>query len=298
MYRKRFGLHAHPLPRNACGKSFYEGSEHFVRLSRVFHWLASEPGLATLTGDAGTGKTAALRHLCASLPKPEHKILYVCDTNVSAAAVYRNLAVELGLEVRHRRDAMWRDLKRTLLHLVDDQGIIPILVLDEAQNLSDDFLLDLASFLNYAFDSRDLLTVWLVGLPTLERRLAMRHHAALATRIVSSNHVLPRSTREDFLALIDHAMQAAGATTQLLSDPALELLWRASRGVPRTASKLLRISLSIAHQRDQTFVDDDTMTAAIDDLVVTKPNAVTAQPTPPLPLAPKPRSQTGTRSRG
>ena len=86
MYRKRFGLHSHPLPKDACGSSFYEGGDLFARLRRVFNWLADEPGLATLTGDAGVGKTAALRHLCSMLPRPEHRVLYICDTHVSATA--------------------------------------------------------------------------------------------------------------------------------------------------------------------------------------------------------------------
>lgn len=39
----------------------------------------------------------ALRHLCSALPRPEHRVLYVCDTHVTATAIYRNLAHELGL---------------------------------------------------------------------------------------------------------------------------------------------------------------------------------------------------------
>lgn len=296
MYRKRFGLRAHPLPKNACGKTFYAGGERFARLSRVFHWLACEPGLATLTGEAGVGKTAALRHLCAGLPKPEHQILYICDTNVTAAAIYRNLAAELGLRPAYRRDTLWRELKRTLVHLVDDQGVIPILVIDEAQHLPDDFFRDLAGFLNFAFDSRDLFTVWLVGLPALDRRLAMRQHAALATRIVSPNRMHPRNDRDDFHALVEHALEAAGATARLLSDSSLEMLWRASRGVIRTASGLLQSALMLAHEREQSFIDDDVMASAIDQRAITPP---TNEP-PAIAAAPaaKPRSQSGTKSRG
>jgi len=292
MYRKRFGLHSHPLPKDACGSSFYEGGDLFARLRRVFNWLADEPGLATLTGDAGVGKTAALRHLCSMLPRPEHRVLYICDTHVSATALYRNLAVELGLRPAHRRDALWRDLKRTMLQLVDEQNVIPMLIIDEAQHLPDDFFVDLAGFLNYAFDSRDLLTVWLVGLPSLDQRLAMRHHAALSTRIVSANRMTARADRDDFFAMIDSAMASAGATTKVLSDPALELLWRASRGLPRAAAKLLRTSLMIAHDRDHSFVDDSLVSAALDELAVERP---TAAATPPA--APKPRRKSETTSR-
>jgi hypothetical protein len=40
----------------------------------------------------------------------------------------------------------------------------PIVIIDEGQCLSDTFLLDLGGFWNFAFDSRDLFTLWLVGL--------------------------------------------------------------------------------------------------------------------------------------
>jgi len=122
----------------------------------------------------------------------------------------------------------------------------------------------------------------------------MRHHAALATRIVSPNHIHPRSERKDFVALVEHAMKAAGAHTRILNDPALEMLWRASRGVVRVASKLLRTSLSIAHERDQSFVDEHVVAAAIDELALTQPTAPEPQPDA---TAPKPRSQSGTKSR-
>ena len=59
-------------------------------------------------------------------------------------------------------------------------------------------------------------------------------------------------------------LDAAGATQAVLADPARELLFRASRGVPRVASNLLRRALREAHERNQTFIDDHTMELAID----------------------------------
>jgi hypothetical protein len=64
----------------------------------------------------------------------------------------------------------------------------------------------------------------------------------------------------------------------------------------RTTATLLRTSLAIAHEREQSFVDDDVMIAAIDDLALTQPSTVTLPPTTPEP-PPKPRTHTGTRSR-
>ena len=80
---ERFGLRHAPLPRDACGPSFHEARDGYARLARVFHWLADEPGLGLLVGDAGVGKTAALRHLCAQLPRPQYRVIYLCDSALS-----------------------------------------------------------------------------------------------------------------------------------------------------------------------------------------------------------------------
>jgi type II secretory pathway predicted ATPase ExeA len=265
MYRQRFGFTGHPLPRDAHGKTFCPDLPGYPRLAAVFQQLLDERGLAVLTGEAGTGKTAALRHLFHQLPTPEHRILYLCDTAVSPLDLYRTLAFELGIVPSHRRGQLWNDLKKTLLHLVDQRHTLPVVVIDEAHHLSDQFLIDLSGFLNFAFDSRDLIAVWLVGLPPLLRTLRLQPHSALAMRIAAHIHLEPLP-RDAFSTFIDHGLKAAGAHTQLLSDPAREMLFRASRGVPRVGAKLLRAAFGNAHQRDQSFIDEPVMEQAITDL--------------------------------
>jgi len=75
--------------------------------------------------------------------------------------------------------------------------------------------------------------------------------------------------RDAFAAAIDHAFKAAGATDKVLSDPALEMLFRASRGVLRVAARLLRAALRIAHERGQGFLDEPTLQAALDEVGTT-----------------------------
>ncbi|HEY5659076.1 MAG TPA: AAA family ATPase [Myxococcota bacterium] len=267
MYRKRFGLLGHPLPKDARGKTFCELGPAHQRLRRAFTRLLDQPGLAVLTGEAGVGKTAALRNLCAELPKPDYQVLYLCDTAVSPLDLYRTLATELGLRPSHRRAQLWYDIKQALVHLKDERHTSAIVVLDEAQHLSERFLVDLSGFLNVAFDSRDVLTLWLVGLPALRRHLAMAQHAPLAMRVAAQVHLEPFTERDAFGAFISQGLAAVGATDKLLSDPAMEMLLRASRGLPRVASMLLREALQLAHERDQNFIDDHLLEAAIDEML-------------------------------
>lgn len=265
MYRRRFDLIHHPLPKSAQGKTFFTESPGYARLARRFAQLVSDPGLGVVTADPGVGKTAAMRNLCAALPQPDHLVVYLCDTAVSPLDLYRALALELGVTPSHRRSQLWADLKRALVHLVDERGTAPVVVIDEAQHLSDRFLCDLSGFLNFAFDSRDLFTLWLVGLPALAQHLRMQQHAPLAMRIAVQLHLEPLG-RDVFSALVEHGLSAAGATNKLLSDPAMEMLFRSSHGVPRLASRLLRAALRTADERGQSFVDEHVLEAVLDEM--------------------------------
>lgn len=265
MYRHRFGFTGHPLPKDAQGRTYCTELPGYQRFAGAFQQLLDDRGLGLLTGDAGVGKTAAIRDRCHRLPSPDHRVIYLCDTAVSPLDLYRTLALELGVTPSHRRAQLWADIKQTLTHWVDERATVPILILDEAHHLSDRFLLDFSGFLNFAFDSRDLMVVWLVSLTPLVRTLAMQQHAPLALRVAAHVHLEPLG-REAFATLVDHGLKAAGATSNLLSDPARELLFRASRGLPRVAAKLLRAAFRAAHQRDMNFVDEHAMTQAIDQL--------------------------------
>jgi type II secretory pathway predicted ATPase ExeA len=265
--KTRLDLSTYPLPKNAKGKTFFDKSPGYTRLRRAFRQLVEDPGLGVLTAEPGVGKTAAIRNLCAELPRPDHLVIYLCDTTVSPLDLYRSLAGELGVRPSHRRGQLWDDLKKALVHMVDERGTVPLLVLDEAQHLSDTFLTDLAGFLNFAFDSRDLLTLWLVGLPHLTRRLHMQQHAALRSRVAVEIRLEPLE-RDAFVAAVEHGLKAAGASQKILADQAMEMLFRGSRGVLRVAAKALRTGIRMAADRGQSFLDEPVIQAALDELGV------------------------------
>ena len=263
-YLQRFSL-LHPVfPQNAHGNSFFE-TPGYEKLRRRFEILRQEPGLGVLVADVGVGKTSAIRNLLSTLPRPDYATLYLCDTAVSPLDLYRQMAVELGVTPSHRRAQLWVDLKATMTHMVDEQNVQPVLILDEAQQLSERFLTDLGGFLNFAMDSRNLLCLWLVGQPQLLSLLRMKRHAALASRVAARVYLEPLSQREDFMAFLHHGLQAAGAASNIIIDSAAEMLFRISRGVPRQAARLIREAMIAAHEQNKSFVDDAVIEAVLDE---------------------------------
>jgi type II secretory pathway predicted ATPase ExeA len=263
-YLQRFGLVHDVFPQNAHGDTFFP-TPGYARLKRRFDMLGRQPGVGVLVGEVGVGKTSAIRNLCDGLPRPDYHVVYLCDTAISPVELYRQLAVELGVRPSHRRGQVWHDLKASMAQMVDDNGVQPVLILDESQHLSDRFLVDLSGFLNFAMDSRNLLVLWLVGQPALLSTLRMKYHGALASRISARVKLEPLTTREDFLAFLSHGIEAAGAPTKIVADNAAELLYRVSRGVPREAWRLLRESFILAHEQDRSMVDDTVLEQVLDE---------------------------------
>ena len=180
MYRQHFGLRYSPLSKEHT-ELWDDGS--LSPLADRFQWLLDSPGIGLLTCEPGVGKTAALRRLTTALNPHRYQAIYLPETEFGRIDIYRSLALALGLDPAYRRAQLWRELKARILDLVDNKQLLPLWIIDEAQNLPPEFFRDFPSFLNFAFDSRDLITVWLVGHPSLACLLDRAPYAALSSRI-------------------------------------------------------------------------------------------------------------------
>ncbi len=263
MIREHFGLTHLPLGK-ATPVLWDDGQ--LSELKKRFQWLLDSPGLGLLTGEAGVGKTAALRALTQGLNPHRYQVIYLAETDFGRLDLYRALALALGLEPAYRRAQLWRDIKARITELVDTKHVLPLWVLDEAQNLPKDFFRDFPAFLNFAFDSRDLMTVWLVGHPILAQTLERAPYAALASRLQVRVQIKAITERARFAELIGHALKQAGCTHTLLSDSGLELLRLASQGRPRTAGLILKTAMQLAVPKGLNHLPDDLLQQAIEVL--------------------------------
>ncbi len=263
MYRQHFGLRYAPFSREHS-ELWDDGS--LAPLADRFKWLLDSPGIGLLTGEPGVGKTATLRRLTAALNPHRYQVIYLPETEFGRIDIYRSLALALGLEPAYRRAQLWRDLKARIQELVDNKQLLPIWILDEAQNLPPEFFRDFPSFLNFAFDSRDLMTVWMVGHVSLANLLDRAPYTALSSRIQARVQLKPVLERERFSLMIAHALKTAGCAHTLLADSGMELLRQSSKGLPRQAGRILRTTMQMAVPRGLNHLPDELLQQAIEEL--------------------------------
>ena len=263
MYRQHFGLTHAPLGKES--KELWS-HEQLADLERQFAWLLKSPGLGLLTAEPGLGKTAALRKITSSLNPHQYQVRYIAETDFGRLDFYRQLALTLNIAPSYRRAQLWRDIKDHVTHLATQKNILLVLIIDEAQNLPLDFLRDFPSFLNFVFDSKDYMTVWLVGHTELARTIDRTNQAALASRIQARCQFRPINDRDDFKKFLLYGLSQAGCTSTLLSDSAIEILRMASKGNPRQVHRLLVTALQLATDKKQNHLPDDIVKEAIDIL--------------------------------
>lgn len=218
MYQSFFGLTHAPLEKDS--PQLWDNGQ-VAGLSQQFNWLLQSPGIGLLTAEPGLGKTAALRQITRSLNPHQYSVYYIADTDFGRLDFYRQLTILFGLKPSYRRSQLWRDIKEYITHLMTQKSLLPILIIDEAQNLPPEFFRDFPSFINFVFDSKDYMTVWLVGHPDLAREIDRPVNAALASRIQARYEFKPIVEREAFKQFYHMALHKLAVLTTCCLIPLL-----------------------------------------------------------------------------
>ena len=267
MYKTFFGLKDAPLGKNI---SKLWDNDRLKSLTQQFNWLLQSPGLGILTAAPGLGKTAALRQITSTLNPHTHSMFYIAETDFGRLDFYRQLAVLLNLPNSYRRAELWRNIKEHITYLVVQKNILPIFIIDEAHNLSADFFRDFPAFLNFVFDSKDYMTVWLVGHPELAREIDRPANSALASRIQARVELQPIMDRDAFKEFIMHGFEESGCKIKLLSDTGIDLIHMASQGNPRRAHQIIITALRIATDQKISHLPDEIINESIGILKSTR----------------------------
>lgn len=263
MYQQHFGLKTIPFSKNSPSLWM---NDSLTLFKERFISLLHSPGIGLLTGEPGVGKTALLRTITEELNPHQYQIFYLSETQFTSFDIYRQLALSLGLVPHHRYAQLWRDIKNYITERVERKNDQPVWIIDEAQNLPFDFFSSFPSFLNFAFDSKDMMTVWFVGHPQLASIIDRNVNAALSSRIHVRYQLNPIIDREQFTQLIQHAFKEVGCQATLLSDSGIEILRVASQGKPRNANRILTCTMELAAKKGLQHLPDDLIQQAIKEL--------------------------------
>ena len=257
MYTAYFGFNSKPFkPKDS--KDYYRNANFDAACADILDGIRERRGFILLTGDAGVGKTLVLRRCMAEAD--DIKFVRLVNANLDFPDILNYLCSSLELPVEGL-DAEQR--KRLLLDTLAQgarRNRATALLVDDAQHLPDEVLLQLREFVETPPIPGQRLQVVLVGLPEIAGKLDRPELRPLRDSIRVRCRLERLSEFETGL-FIDHQFKVAGHPGGLLSPAAIERIGLYCKGVPRAIAilcdtVLLFASLQSEHDIGPDLVDE------------------------------------------
>jgi len=273
-----FGLTRDPFANEPQLDLFFESRSAGEAAARLRRAAQQGKGLVVVTGAGGIGKTMLVRHLVEGLEEEMFEpCLLVPVPGVSDGAwVIDRLARQLGVEQPSGDRATALAELYDQLAIVREDGRSTVVVLDEAQVLAEQGVLaELRGLLNLEYEEKRLLTLVLVGLPSLAQAVAAE--PALADRVD-----LPLRLRalgeEESAQYLTHRIRAAGGNPAILESGAVGTLVKWAGGVPRRLNALADAALFEAHLAGRVSATAADVESAARELELALPDAPATAP--------------------
>ena len=223
---------------------------------RIEHAHLREGGFALIHGDPGSGKSVVMRLLAERLARmAELSVGVIHHPQSNLSDFYRELGDIFGITMRVTN--RWGGFKALRARWVDHLGAAsrrPVILIDEAQEMSPMVLCELRLLASARFDSQSLLRVVLSGDARLLDKLRREELIPLGSRI-RTRLATGVATRDELLACLDHLLTSAG-NASLMTEQLRHTLCDHAAGNYRIFIAMAAELLMSAAQRDITVLDE------------------------------------------
>ena len=262
MYQDHFGISENPFSIIPDPRYLYMSQRHQDALAHLVYGVSESGGFVLLTGEVGTGKTTLCRALMEKTPDNTDLAL-ILNPKLDEAELMATICDEMRISYPLGTTSLksfFDYLTHHLLH-AHARGRSPVLLIDEAQNLTPAVLELIRLLTNLETADKKLLQIILVGQPELNTILARDDMRQTNQRITARYHLEPLGLSET-QSYIHHRLKIAGLDEQVLSAAAIKAVYDISGGIPRLINSICDRSLLGAYVEGKMQVDVDIVRRA------------------------------------
>ena len=255
MYKEFYGLRANPFNVNPDPRYLFLTRHTEEALACLTYGIQSRKGFVLLTGEVGTGKTTLINKLLEWLRLQQVATAFIFNSRLNVPQFLDYMMADFGIQCESR--AKSQILLRLYNWLLDRYraGETAVLIVDEAQNLSDEVLEEIRMLTNLETFTEKLLQIVLVGQPELEQKLKEPQLRQLRQRLTLRAKTHPL-TLDETRAYVQQRLRIAGSNGQQIFEPeAVATIHRHAMGIPRV------INLLCEHCLVSAFVDQQKIIA-------------------------------------
>lgn len=278
------GLVRNPFPYTPDAGCYFTTPHLEEQRVELEHCILSRKGFCLLTAEVGMGKSTLVRRLMADLAPRQVVSALVFNTFLQGPELLSAVLQDFGLQAT---GSMATDINVLNTFLLDNhrEGKTCLLIIDDAQNLTESSLELIRLLCNLETDQEKLLQILLAGQPELEATLAQHGLRQLRSRVVKHARLYGLNSMEiaDYIRFRFESSGSDGSL--LLQADACQLLLQETAGVPRQVHLVMDRCLYGLAARNGKVIDAALMKQAIQDCRI-QLDAGAAEAAPSAPVVP------------
>lgn len=268
MYTNYFGLAELPFRITPDPRFLWYSNQHQEAKDKILYHVTQSVGPIYLIADIGTGKTTLARRIVEELSNDKTKeVIFVFSPRLSTTNAFLRFVMD-EYEVKTNR-AFSKSLKIFEQYLLEqyEKGISPVLLVDEAQNMTNDMLLLIQHLFNFSTSTEFLIQIVLFAQPELQPKLDLLHSLKNRMSVARLKPFDLNQTRE----MMIFRWTVAQGKELPFEDEAIQEIYRITQGVPRSIVKLaneclIKTAVDNAQKVNRSIVISAASEVAMDEV--------------------------------
>jgi general secretion pathway protein A len=268
VYKDFYGLKEEPFNITPDPRFLYWSQKHQEAFRHLVYGVQSNKGLAVLTGEPGTGKTAILRAVTEHLGEqyPGIHIAFLVNSKINVQDLFCLIFDEFGLEANEDSKSMYLIKLKSFLIQNHHNNQKSILILDEAQNFHAALLEEIRLLSNMEIAGEKLLHIFLVGQPQLLENVKTPGLGQLKQRLGIMYNLLPLNRLETELYIHKRLSVAGAHTVDIFRGDALDAIFSYAKGFPRLINILCDNALLFGCSTNTYYIGRDIIRRVAKDM--------------------------------
>jgi general secretion pathway protein A len=265
MYLELFKLHELPFRLSPDPQFLYLSKQHARAKAYMESTIWFTDGFVVITGEIGAGKTTLIETFLREL-QSDAIVAQINQTQLSPTAFLQSVLVQFGFSpFNMKKPEVLSTLNQFLMEQFSN-GRKVLLIIDEAQNLTNRVLEEVRMLSGVETTKEKVLRIILAGQPELNDKLNSPELVQLTQRVRLRFHLTALSKAETN-AYIDHRLEVAGSQgRRIFAEDTYATIYKYTGGVPRLINTLCDTCLMAAFGKDQDTVSMEELDAAIREL--------------------------------
>ena len=253
MYTAFYRLTKKPFQISSDPAFMWFGEKHKEAMATLEYGILDNKGFLLLTGDVGTGKTTLINALLQRLGQ-DVICTTVPDPGLEKMDFFNFIATGFGIDKEFQSKGVFLAYFKRFLVQASESGKKVLLIIDEAQLLTQELLEEIRLLSNIEKSDAKLINIFFVGQNEFNDILNREQNRAVRQRLTLNYNIDPL-TPDETADYIKFRLTMAGADHTIFDDGATQEIFIYSGGFPRRINVICDHCLLSGYVQEQKIID-------------------------------------------